>query len=73
MGEDITERFEYHKPDEEATARIKRIRAKCKELAKLIDDELEPGREKALAITKLEEVSMWANKAATIGCPKVVD
>lgn len=41
------------------------IKMKAKELAHLIDDVCPEGREKSLAMTKLEECTMWAN--ASIG------
>ena len=53
--------FIYHKPNETQIATIETIREKCAELYDLIN-RLTPSRERSLAITKLEEVSMWANK-----------
>lgn len=53
--------FEYQKPDENGIIKIEIVRSKCKELYDIIN-QLSPSRERALAITKLEEVSMWANK-----------
>jgi hypothetical protein len=58
--------FRYHKPTEWQTAQIGGVRVKCAELHRLLE-QLPQNRETALAITKLEEVSMWANKAAVLG------
>jgi hypothetical protein len=60
---EIADRFEYRKPTENGVKQIELIREHCKRLALLIDTEVPNCREKSLAITKLEEVSMWANKA----------
>lgn len=57
------EAFEYHAPTEEHTTKIIRLREAMKELSTLIEDEIPNCRERSLAITKLEECSMWANKA----------
>ena len=62
MTPDTTNPFEYRKPDEKGVADITAIRAKCKELYDLLLT-YPSSREISLAITKLEEVSMWANKS----------
>lgn len=54
--------FEYQAPTEESIEKIKRMRSACKTLFDLLSSELPESREKSLAKTKLEEVSMWANK-----------
>jgi len=61
---DIEHRFAFHaatteeKRDEHTSAR-----QHCRRLADVLDERLPAGREKALAITKLEEVMFWANAA----------
>lgn len=58
----LPERFGYYRPQsEEVAAKFPTIRGACLELAELIDETVEDGREKALALTKLEEVMFWAN------------
>jgi len=54
---DIDHRFNYHPATNEA------IRAHCKAMAHVINSTVADSREKALAITKLEETMMWANAA----------
>lgn len=62
--EDIKHRFAFHaasrqeKRDEHTSAR-----QGCLRLADHLNELLPEGREKALAITKLEEVMLWANAA----------
>ena len=53
--------FDYHSPNSEQVAQIATVRAGCKGLHSILLA-LPAGRERSLAITKLEEVSMWANK-----------
>ena len=53
--------FEYQRPDAAMVAQIENVREACKELHYTLLTLL-PCRERSLAITKLEEVSMWANK-----------
>ena len=53
--------FEYQKPTEEQVAQIQEVRESCKALYETLK-KLPDCREKSLAITKLEECSMWANK-----------
>ena len=59
---DLDLRFAYHKPKDESTApRHESVRFVCREAAKAILAMVPPGREQALAITKLEEAMMWGN------------
>lgn len=61
INNDIENRFTYHRPTEAQAAKYPIIRNKAKELAYLIDELCPNGREKALAMTKLEECIMFAN------------
>lgn len=54
--------FEYQKPTDDQITRITIIREKCKDLAAIIEACIPPSRERSIALNKLEEVSMWANK-----------
>jgi hypothetical protein len=62
-AKDIENRFTYHKPDEHQAAYYELLRNTAKQFAKLIDTVCPEGREKALAITNLEQSVMWANAA----------
>lgn len=62
--EDIKHRFAFHA----ATTEEKRnehtsVRENCHQLAQFLNEKLPEGREKALAITHLEEVMFWGNAA----------
>jgi hypothetical protein len=64
MTEGLHHRFAYHPPkDDSVKARHAGIRAGAWELAEEWDGLLPEGREKALAMTKLEEAMFWANAA----------
>lgn len=54
--------FEYQKPTDEQVEKISRVRQVCQTLHGELLENVPEGRERSLAITKLEEVSMWANK-----------
>jgi hypothetical protein len=61
---DIEHRFAFHP----ATSEEKRdahtsVRQNCRVLADFLNEKLPEGREKALAITHLEEVMFWGNAA----------
>jgi hypothetical protein len=55
--------FEYQKPNAGQVERIENVRQGCKALYDTIFENVPSSRERSLALTKLEEVSMWANKA----------
>lgn len=61
MNPKIENAFTYHAPQPGQPEKYQAIREKAKELAYLIVDLVPPSREQSLALTKLEEVSMWAN------------
>ena len=53
--------FAHHEPKGDQNSRYNIRREKAKEFATLIDMCCPDSREKSLAMTKLEECSMWAN------------
>lgn len=60
--EEINKRFTYHPPSKDGQPDLYvAIREKAKEFAILINDSQLDSREKSLAITALEEATMWAN------------
>lgn len=61
---DIENRFTYHPADtEEKRQAHENVRAACRTLAHHWTSQLPDGREKSLALTKLEEAMFWANAA----------
>lgn len=61
---DIEHRFAFHAAttDEKRDAHTS-VRQRCRQLADELNVLLPEGREKAVVITKLEEVMFWANAA----------
>lgn len=61
---ELAHRFAYHPPtsDETITAH-ETVRREAGDLAALANELVPDGREKATAMTKLEEFMMWANAA----------
>ena len=53
--------FTHHEPKGDQQSRYNILREKAKDFATLIDMCCPESREKSLAITRLEECSMWAN------------
>jgi hypothetical protein len=70
---EVSKRFEHQRPSPDGVNRIERVRAACKELARILEAEVPTCRELSLAITKLEEVSMWANRAIVFHLQAPVD
>ncbi|SPT95568.1 Uncharacterised protein [Lysinibacillus capsici] len=62
--------FMYHSPKADQPKRYDAIRTKAKELALLINEVCPESREKALALTNLQQTTMWANASIAIneGC-----
>ena len=64
MYDDIKNRFDFHAATtEEKRSEHTSVRNKISLTALFLDERLPEGREKALAITKLEEVMFWSNAA----------
>ena len=59
--EEIEKRFTYHAPKGTAPERFVTLREIAKGLAECVNALVPEGREKALALTKIEEAVMWAN------------
>jgi hypothetical protein len=62
LEQDIENSFTYHPPKGDQQDRYVRLRDNAKQLAHMINEFVSNSREKSLAITKLEESIMWANK-----------
>lgn len=60
---DIRNRFTYHPPKDDQPDRYDAIRQSMLALALALNDLCPDSREKSLAITSLEQASMWANAA----------
>lgn len=59
--EEIVDRFTYHAPKGNQQELYECIRHVARDFAQCINDLCPEGREKSLAVTKLEEAVMWAN------------
>lgn len=64
--EQIQNIFTYHAPFGNQAVKYVDIREKAKELALLIQSHCPESREKSLALTKVQEVVMWANASIAI-------
>lgn len=59
---ELAHRFNYHPPRTPDVAHAhESVREQCTQLAAFLNSALPDGREKALAITKIEEAMFWAN------------
>lgn len=61
---DLAQRFDYHPPSDDSIRHAhEEVRYALLTVARVINELCPDGREKSLAITKLEEAMMWANAA----------
>lgn len=59
---DIEHRFAFHAaPDDEKRDAHTSVRQACRRLADFLNEALPDGREKSVAITKVEEAMFWGN------------
>lgn len=70
---DAQTRFNAHVPSPEGVMRIAEVRKRFLALAEFITQTCPPCRETSLALTKLEEAAMWANKGVALNSAEVVD
>ena len=63
MQKDLDNRFCYHPPTDGRIEQHEDIRSFARRYADIICAVCPEGRERALALTKLEEVTFWANAA----------
>lgn len=67
---DIARSFSFHnRLDKQVASCLPRIREAFLSAAKFVLENCPAGRERAVAITKLEEASMWAVKSVVLGFP----
>jgi len=64
---EIDARFRSYKVSNEQVEAQSQTRRMARNLARHINVNLPDGREKSLALTKLEECVMWANRGIAIG------
>lgn len=57
----IENNFKYHEADETQNMKYEDIRSAAKNLAYIINDICPESRERSLALTNLEQATMWAN------------
>lgn len=61
---DLEKRFAYHPPKNEGTVELHEfVRHSAKTFATRLVNEVPDGRERNLALTKIEEAMFWANAA----------
>lgn len=63
---DTNKTFTHHAPFGNQATRYGQLREKAKELAELIQAVTPASREQSVALTKVQEASMWANAAIAI-------
>ena len=60
---EVAQRFVNHMPDSRQKEACARNNNKAREFAELINGQCPDNRAKEIALTKLEEATMWANKS----------
>lgn len=60
---DLRKRYEFHTTGDEQRSEHDALREATFQAAEYIDTHVPDGREKSLALTKIEEAKFWANAA----------
>jgi hypothetical protein len=63
LEQELRGRFQGHALDDERGAAVMEVRDLCLDLALRLNDLAPDGREKSVAVTHLEDVMHWGNKA----------
>lgn len=61
LDKDLENRFTFHPPTPPQIQRYEKVRGSARAFARVISAQVPAGREKALAMTHLEQAMMWAN------------
>lgn len=64
--------YTHHTPSSAGLSRIKYLRQKFDDLHSSIEEATPSSRERSIALTKLEEALMWANKAIVLSDPNSI-
>lgn len=67
MNSDLENRFTYHAPKPGQPEKYQDLRNLAKSLAYLIEELVPAGREKSLALTRIEEAVFWGNAGIARG------
>lgn len=62
----MSNRFEFIKSNADSVEKIQKIREACEVLGNFFETVIPESRERSLALTKLEESAMWANRAVCV-------
>lgn len=65
--EQIINRVGFVEPDEDQLVKIQHMRSAAEVYLKALESQVPDGRAKAIAVTKIEEALMWANKGISHG------
>ena len=60
---EIQNRFGYHRATADSAPKHAKVRTLCENFANELDELIPEGRDKSLALTKLQEGMHWANSA----------